>query len=62
MGDIPKIIWTDEALKTVERAPFFLRGMVKRLAEKKAQEKGIGTITPEQLSQWKNEAMGGLGG
>ena len=62
MNDTPNVTWTDEALKTVERAPFFLRGMVKKLAEKKAREKGIATITPEQLTQWKNEAMGGLGG
>jgi hypothetical protein len=62
MADEPKALWTDEALKTVERAPFFLRGMVKRLAEKKAREQGIERITPEQLTRWKNEAMGGLGG
>ena len=62
MTDSTEINWTPEALKTVERAPFFLRGMVKRLAEKKAKEQGIGTITPDHLTRWKNEAMGGLGG
>ena len=30
--------WTDEASKRLERAPLFLRGMVRRLAEKKARE------------------------
>lgn len=54
--------WTPEALKSIERAPIFLRGMVKRLAEKKARDQGIITITPEHLARWKGEAMGGLGG
>src|SRR5438132_724950 len=31
---VSEVIWTDEALKRMERAPVFLRGMVKRLAEK----------------------------
>src|SRR3990172_9520534 len=61
MGD-PEITWTEEAKKSIERAPVFLRGMVKKLAEKKAREQGIATITPEHLARWKNEAMGGLGG
>lgn len=56
------IQWTPEAAKSIERAPIFLRGMVKRLAEKKAREQGVATITPEHLARWKGEAMGGLGG
>src|SRR2546426_8386489 len=35
-----EIMWTEGALKRMERAPVFLRGMVKRLAEKKARELG----------------------
>jgi hypothetical protein len=62
MGNPEKIAWTDEALKTIEKAPVFLRGMVRKLAEKKALEQGIQTITPDHLSRWKNDAMGGLGG
>ena len=62
MSDPDEVTWTDDALKTVEKAPFFLRGMVKRLAEKKAQEQGIPNITSDHLTRWKNEAMGGLGG
>jgi Proto-chlorophyllide reductase 57 kD subunit len=56
------IQWTDDALKSVEKAPLFLRGMVKKLAEKKAREMGLSTITVDQLSAWKNESMGALGG
>jgi hypothetical protein len=54
--------WTDEASKRLERAPLFLRGMVRRLAEKKAREFGYAEITGEILDQFKNQMMGGMGG
>lgn len=57
-----EVIWTDEALKRMERAPVFLRGMVKRLAEKKARELGYTEITAEILDQFKNQMMGRMGG
>ena len=56
------IIWTPEALQRMEREPAFLRGMVKRLAEKKARELGYGTITGEILDQFKGQMMGSMGG
>jgi plasmid stabilization system protein ParE len=54
--------WTDEASKRLERAPLFLRGMVRRLAEKKARELGYTEITEEILDQFKNQMMGRMGG
>src|SRR5438034_7422775 len=54
--------WTDEASNRLERAPLFLRGMVKRLAEKKARELGYREITAEILDQFKNQMMGRMGG
>jgi hypothetical protein len=54
--------WTDEALKRLERAPLFLRGMVRRLAEKKARELGRAEITGDLLDQFKNQMMNGMGG
>ena len=45
------IQWTGEALQRMERAPVFLRGMVKRLAERKARELGYTVITAEILDQ-----------
>ena len=54
--------WTAEALTRLERAPVFLRGMVKRLAEKKARELGKGKITGELLDQFKRQMMGSMGG
>ena len=37
---VTEVRWTEGALKRMERAPMFLRGMVRRLAEKKARELG----------------------
>ena len=59
---VSEVIWTPEALKRMERAPVFLRGMVKRLAEKKARELGYREITTEILDQFKNQMMGRMGG
>jgi hypothetical protein len=46
----------------MERAPIFLRGMVRRLAEKKARELGYGEITEQILDDFKNQMMGRMGG
>lgn len=54
--------WTDGAVKRMERAPSFLRGMVRRLAEKKARELGYTEITEEILDQFKSQMMGRMGG
>ena len=54
--------WTDDASKRLERAPLFLRGMVRRLAEKKARELGYAEITGELLDQFKSQMMGSMGG
>ena len=56
------IRWTAGALKRMERAPLFLRGMVRRLAEKKALELGYEEITEEVLERVKGQMMGGMGG
>jgi hypothetical protein len=57
-----EIAWTKEALSRMERAPIFLRGMVKRLAERKAHELGYSEITAEILDQFKSQMMGRMGG
>lgn len=56
------IQWTEGALKRMDRAPIFLRGMVRRLAEKKACELGCRVITEEILDQFKSQMMGRMGG
>lgn len=60
--DTPEILWTEGALQRMERAPVFLRGMVKRLAEKKARELGYREITEDILTQFKSQMMGSMGG
>ena len=54
--DVP-IQWTPEAEQRLKRAPFFLRGMVRRLSEKKARELGITLITEAVLEQFKEKMM-----
>jgi len=59
---VTDVRWTDGALKRMDRAPVFLRGMVRRLAEKKARELGLAEITETTLDQFKNQMMGRMGG
>lgn len=58
----PDIVWAEDALTRLERAPVFLRGMVRRLAEKKARELGHREITADLLTQFKSQMMGKMGG
>src|SRR5690606_1976319 len=59
---VQEMFWTREALSRLERAPAFLRGMVRRLAEKKAKELGYQKITADILDQFKQQMMGSMGG
>jgi hypothetical protein len=59
---VTEVRWTEGALKRMERAPMFLRGMVRRLAEKKARDLGYAEITEAMLEQFKSQMMGGMGG
>lgn len=51
------ITWTPDAEARLKKAPFFLRGMVRRLSEKKARELGILVITEAVLAQFKDKMM-----
>ncbi len=64
MIDIPAenasaVRWTPDAEARLERAPAFLRGVVRKIAEKRAREAGVAEITGEFLSRIKNETMQG---
>jgi hypothetical protein len=52
------IAWTPEAEVRLQRAPVFLRGMVRRLAERRARAEGVSVITPELMTRYKQEMMG----
>lgn len=51
-------VWTPEAEARLGRAPAFLRGMVRRLAERRARAEGVAVITPELMTRYKHEMMG----
>ncbi|MBI3456343.1 MAG: hypothetical protein HY002_11210 [Candidatus Rokubacteria bacterium] len=53
-----EVTWTPEAEARLTRAPSFLRGMVRRLAERRARAEGIRVITPELMTRYKQEMMG----
>ena len=53
-----EIGWTPEAEARLRGAPLFLRGMVRRLAEKRARADGVRVITPEVMTRYKREMMG----
>lgn len=52
-----EITWTSDAEARLKKAPFFLRGMVRKLSEKKARELGISLITDEVLASFKDKMM-----
>ncbi|MFQ5780938.1 MAG: hypothetical protein ACE5HN_09185 [Nitrospiria bacterium] len=56
------IRWTPEAEARLKKAPFFLRGMVRKLSEKKAREGGITLITDEVLAGFKDKMMNPMAG
>jgi hypothetical protein len=55
-----EIPWTEEALQSLEKAPVFLRDMVRRLAIKKARAEGLTRIEASHLTRWKNESLQGV--
>jgi hypothetical protein len=57
MPEEQTITWTPDAEARLKKAPFFLRGMVRRLSEKKARELGITLITEAVLAQFKDKMM-----
>jgi hypothetical protein len=61
-SDEQPVTWTPEAEERLKRAPFFLRGMVRKLSEKKARELGIEVITEEVLAQFKDKMMAPMAG
>jgi hypothetical protein len=55
--ELAEIQWTPEAEERLKKAPFFLRGMVRKISEKKAREMKISVITEEVLNQFKDKMM-----
>ena len=51
------ITWDAAALKRLEKAPFFVRGMAKRKVEAEAVKQGVHHITEAFMEQVKNRNM-----
>ncbi|MHB1417891.1 MAG: universal stress protein [Chloroflexota bacterium] len=51
------LTWTPEALKGLERVPFFVRNMARQAIEKYARREGLSVVTPEVV----NKARGRFG-
>lgn len=61
MEEKREITWDDEARIRLEKAPAPLRGMVKRLTEKRAAEMGCQVVTSDILSKIRMGVMGSTG-
>ncbi|MFQ5543705.1 MAG: hypothetical protein ACE5FY_05075 [Nitrospiria bacterium] len=57
-----EITWTPDAEARLKKAPFFLRGMVRKLSEKKAREMKIPVITEAVLAKFKDKMMDPMAG
>ena len=54
-GTIRRPTWTAEARDRLARVPNFARGMVKKIYNEYAMERGISEITPEVMNRARNE-------
>ncbi|MFQ5911679.1 MAG: PCP reductase family protein [Nitrospinota bacterium] len=52
-----EVVWTQEALERVKKAPEFVRAGIRKLMQKRARELGQPIITSEFLTQIRNESM-----
>ena len=48
-----KVEWEPEAKKRLEKVPFFIRPLVRRRAEKAADERGLSRVTTALLDELK---------
>lgn len=52
-----KLVWEEEALKKIEKAPIFIRKIAKNKVEKVALSKGETRITAEFVEQVRQKTM-----
>lgn len=57
VGREKDVVWTEEALRRVEKAPTFVRPGIYKLMAKRAKERNWKVITSEFLTEIRNEAM-----
>jgi radical SAM protein with 4Fe4S-binding SPASM domain len=55
-----ELLWDEKAKERVKKIPLFMRGMITRIIEAKAKEKGIGLITSELIDELKKQDYSGM--
>jgi radical SAM protein with 4Fe4S-binding SPASM domain len=55
-----ELLWDEKAKERVKKIPPFMRGMITRIIEAKAKEKGIGLITSELIDELKKQDYSGM--
>jgi radical SAM protein with 4Fe4S-binding SPASM domain len=54
-----ELVWEERAQERIKRIPVFMRGMITRMIETKARERGIGVITSELIDELKTHGSPG---
>lgn len=54
------LLWEERAKERIRKIPLFMRGMIVRVIEAKAKEKGIGIITSEFIDETKAKSSQGM--
>jgi hypothetical protein len=52
-----ELLWDERAKERMRRVPVFMKGMVIRIIERKARERGVPFITSEFIDEVKTEAI-----
>lgn len=51
------VTWTKEAQARLEKAPFFVREGVRKLAERRARQRGMAEVTSELITELRDESV-----
>ena len=54
------LLWDERAKERMKKIPVFMRGMITRVIEKKAQERGVTMITSEFIDEIKTQGYPGM--
>jgi radical SAM protein with 4Fe4S-binding SPASM domain len=55
-------MWEEKARERIKKIPIFMRGMITRVIEARAREKGVSTITSEFIDEIKEKGYPGMHG
>ena len=52
-------VWDERAQERIKKIPVFMRGMIVKMIEAKARERGVGVITSEMIDELKTQGYPG---